>query len=308
MFANLLRFFAVFFIAVNLVGCTAEQKDIIAWGSTEEYDDFLWEKFIPDTLTHTIAFEFNKDAQRYGSAVTLGVFKRNDNGKFVPVDPAELEIFVNGAKQENIRITPDKESVKVGFVLGRAAEAKAQHWYFRVVDMGGMDRINDIEAADLKSDDAVLGEIVVVKKHIWNPVALVLFWILITLLALLLLWFSMGRNQVYPKFRGGSIVIEYGKGAFYKVVKVGGCKKLVCTRGSKPESALSQLFTGKVIYVTDKLGPWVSDVTFEPATRRRIRLRYKTADFIADSNLLNKGEVYNLKSISDGTEIKLTIQ
>ena len=307
MFANLLRLFAVFFVAVNLIGCTAEEKDIVAWGSTKEYDDFLWEDFIPDTLTRTIAFEFNKDAQRYGSAVTLGVFKRNDNGKFVPVDPAELEIFVNGAKQENIRITPDMDSVKVGFVLGRAAEAKGHHWYFRAIDMGGMDRINDIEVADLRSDDAVLSEIVVVKKHIWNPVALVLFWVLIVLLALLLLWFGMGRNQVYPKFRGGSIVVEYGN--FYKVLRIGGCKQVVCTKGgTKQESALSQLFTGKVLYMKDPAGPWVSDVVFTPSSRKRIRLRYKTADFTADSNLLSKGEVYNLKSISDGTEIKLTIQ
>jgi hypothetical protein len=307
MFANLLRLFAVFFVAVNLIGCTAEEKDIVAWGSTKEYDDFLWEDFIPDTLTRTIAFEFNKDAQRYGSAVTLGVFKRSDNGKFVPVDPAELEIFVNGAKQENIRITPDMDSVKVGFVLGRAAEAKGHHWYFRAIDMGGMDRINDIEVADLRSDDAVLSEIVVVKKHIWNPVALVLFWVFIVLLALLLLWFGMGRNQVYPKFRGGSIVVEYGN--FYKVLRIGGCKQVVCTKGgTKQESALSQLFTGKVLYMKDSTGPWVSDVVFSPSSRKRIRLRYKTADFTADSNLLSKGEVYNLKSISDGTEIKLTIQ
>ena len=307
MFANLLRLFAVFFVAVNLIGCTAEKEDIVAWGSTEEYDDFLWEEFIPDTLTHTIAFEFNRDAQRYGSAVTLGVFKRNDNGRFVPVDPAELGIFVNGAKQENIRITPDMDSVKVGFVLGRAAEAKAHHWYFRAVDMGGMDRINDIEVADLRSDDAVLSEIVVVKKHIWNPVALVLFWILMVLLALLLFWFGLGRNQLYPKFRHCSVVVEYKD--FYKTLRLVGCKKAVCTKGgTKRESALSQLFTGRVLYMKDTMGPWVSDVEFVPASKRRVRLRYKATDFMANSNLLNKGEVCNLKVISDGTEIKLTIQ
>lgn len=306
MFASFIRFAAVVLLTLNFVGCTVESKDIIAWGSTEEYDDFLWKKFVPDTLTHTMFFDFNNDAQKYGSAVSLGIFKINDNGKFVPVEASELEVFVNGSKQDLIQVATNTDSLNVGFVLGPKAAAKVHHWYFRAVNMGGMDRINDIEAADLKSDDAVLGEIVVVKKHIWNPVALILFWMLIILIALLLLWFAMGRDQLYPKFRGGSIVIEYGN--FYKLVKIGGCKKMVCTRSSKEESALEQLFTGRVVYVKDSQGPWVSDVVFEPASRRRIRMRYKTSDFEADSNSLEKGEIYTLTSISDGTKIKLTIQ
>ena len=235
----------------------------------------------------------------------------DDAGKLVPVAPAELEIFVDGAKQETIKISPDKNELKVGFVLGRSAEAKVHHWYFRLVDAGGLDRINDIETADLKDENAVLGEIVVAKKHVWNPVALVLFWILAALLAALLLWFAFLESQFYPKFRGGSIVVEYGN--FYKIIRIGGCKKMVCTRGSKPESALSQLFTGRVVYVKDEQGPWKTDVVFVPGSRKRIRLRYKTSDFMADSNSLEKGNTYTLKTIPDEvekniTEIKLTIQ
>lgn len=79
------------------VGCSSEDKGTVAsWGSTSVYEDFLWKKHVPDTLTRTIRFDFNEDSKNHmHDSLVIGVFKKGDNGQYVQVKKDEMQLFVN---------------------------------------------------------------------------------------------------------------------------------------------------------------------------------------------------------------------
>ena len=61
------------------------------WGKENYYDKFLWKKHVPDTLYRTIEFDFNQDAKNYmDKPLRLGLFKKTDSGKMLPVTENEM--------------------------------------------------------------------------------------------------------------------------------------------------------------------------------------------------------------------------
>ena len=57
------------------------QNLVTSWGKEEFYEDFMWKKYVPDTLYRQIAFDFNDDAKNYMTEpLQLGLFKKTDSG------------------------------------------------------------------------------------------------------------------------------------------------------------------------------------------------------------------------------------
>lgn len=303
---NKLSHVFLFFVAMLFFfGCEAEKANIVAWGKSNVYDDFLWKKYVPDTLTHKITFDFNDDAKKFGKSIKFGIFKKDEN-KLVKVLSDELEIFVDGKKVDAIEVSPDTKSLNVGFVFGNESENKTHHWYLKIIDGANFDRINDLTPEEFNEENTTFTEVVLEKNKIWNPVAKILFWVIVLILAILIIWFAFFKEQFNPTFKGGAILFELDEIPYNK--KLRGYKKFICTNSNKKQSFLNKIFTGEICYLRRPAELWVSDIEFTPASKRRIRIHCNQKDFYCDSGLLERGNDYKLTVLSNNKIVKLSVQ
>ena len=80
------------------VSCSkSEDENSVKWGKVNCYDNFLWKKYVPDTLYRDLVFDFNSDAKMFmGRPLKMGLFKKNDIGKMVLVKEDEMSLYVDG--------------------------------------------------------------------------------------------------------------------------------------------------------------------------------------------------------------------
>jgi hypothetical protein len=157
--------FVILFSLVCLfaVGCNKENKlPSTSWGRSKVYNDFLWKKHVPDTLTKTICFDFNEDSRNHmREPLVLGIFKKNASGRYVQVMENEMLLFVDKQQIDGNTITvpPTTEKLTVGVVFTKDAEEKVHYWYIKVLEDGGLDRINDTEPSQFNDANTALMEV-----------------------------------------------------------------------------------------------------------------------------------------------------
>lgn len=294
---------------ILLVSCGKKADDATAptrWGKTNYYEKFLWKKHVPDTLYRTMEFDFNKDAKRYmNEPLRLGLYKKNDNGKMVLVSEKEMEIFVEGKKcQENIiDVYPEMDEIKVGIVFKPEAENKVHHWFFRPVDDGGLDRINDMVPDAFNADNSSLMEVEVEKNKVMNPLAEGLLLICILLIGSLLVWLLILKAIFFPTFRVGKILLT-DPVPYNSLKRLKGYRKLVLTNKKITQGFFNRLFTGKVQYEVNPI--WTNDVLIEPKDKNSVRLRCPL-DYMADARVLKKNQEYTIHNITTGNKTTIKI-
>ncbi len=273
-----------------------QENDSFAWGRSTEYGNFLWNKYVPDTLTREIVLDFNDDAEQYMvSPVSFGLFEKNDFGEMVPVDNDKVEVYVNGSRSEDnlIEIMPPAESVKVGLVLTDKVAPGSVNWYLRPVDDGGLDRINDMTREEFSGAGSALMEIQLRKRHIWNPLASGLTAALCVIAAVLLLWILCLKYAFYPVFRVKSITMTEPD-PYFSSHTVKGARKFVLTPRKQSQSMLSRLFTGRIIYETNPL--WTTVIEIIPRDRRSVRIGSIGTDWFVLTKVLKIREEYILEN------------
>lgn len=292
-----------------LASCNKENTGVNAptrWGKENYYDKFLWKKHVPDTLSRTIEFDFNQDARNYmDKPLRLGLFKKTGSGKMLPVTDSEMEVFADGRKcPENIiDVQPGTDQVKVGIVFRPEAENKVHHWFFRAVDDGGLERINDMDPDTYKAGNASLMEIEVEKNKVMNPLAMGLGLTALVLLAALLVWLFVMKPVFFPTFRVGKI--QLSDPAPYNTLKrMRGYRKMVLANSLPKQGFLDKVFAGKILYEVNDL--WTSEVVVEPKDRNSVRLRCPK-DFMADARVLKKNQEYTIQNMTTGTKTKIKI-
>lgn len=292
-----------------LVSCgkDKDQADAPArWGKENFYNSFLWKKHVPDTLYRTIAFDFNQDAKNYmDKPLRLGLFKKTNSGKMLPVTEAEMEVFANGVKCPNniIDVQSGTDELKVGIVFNPNAENKVHHWFFRAVDDGGLERINDMDPDTFNADNASLMDVEAEKHKIMNPLAEGLLLTGILLIALLLVWLIVLKPIVFPTFRVGKIQIS-DPVPYNSLKRLRGYRKLVLTNKKPDQGFFNRFFTGKILFETNSI--WSSDVIVEPKDKTSVRLRCPK-DFMADARVLKKNQEYTIQNMTTGTKTKIRI-
>lgn len=300
---------AVLCLIVLLASCgkKADSPDSpTRWGKESYYDKFLWKEHVPDTLYKTIEFDFNQDAQKYmKKPLRLGLFKKTDSGKLLPVMENEMEVFVDGNKCENniIDVQPNTDLLKVGIVFNNNAANKIHHWFFRAVDDGGLERINDLDPETFNADNASLMEIEVEKYKVMNPLAEGTLFTTILLVGALLVWLFVMKAIFFPTFRVGKVQISDPM-PYNTLKRIRGYRKLILTNKRTRQNFLNKLFAGKILYETNDL--WTSDVVIEPKDRNSVRLRCPK-DFMADARVLKKNQEYTIQNMISGTRTKIKI-
>ena len=276
------------------------------WGKENYYDKFLWKKHVPDTLYRTIEFDFNQDAKNFmDKPLRLGLFKKTDSGKMLPVTDTEMEVFVDGQKCQNniIDIQPGTDQVKVGIVFKPDAENKVHHWFFRAVDDGGLERINDMDPDTYNADNASLMDIEVDKNKVMNPLAMGTALTSLLLLAALLVWLFVMKAIFFPTFRVGKIQLS-DPVPYNTLKRMRGYRKMILTNKQPKQGFFDRVFAGKILYEVNDL--WTSDVVIEPKDRNSVRLRCPK-DFMADARVLKKNQEYTIQNMTTSTKTKIKI-
>lgn len=292
-----------------LVSCGKKAGDPKAparWGKDNYYDKFLWKKHVPDTLYKTLAFDFNEDSRNYmEKPLRLGLFKKTDTGKMLPVMENEMEVFVDGTKCPNniIDVQPGTEQLKVGIVFNNDAENKVHHWFFRAVDDGGLERINDMDTDTYNADNASLMDVEAEKHKVMNPLAEGSLLTTILLVAALLVWLLVLKAIFFPTFRVGKVQIS-DPVPYNSLKRVRGYRKMILTNKRPKQGLFDKVFAGKILYETNDL--WTSEVVIEPKDKNSVRLRCPK-DFMADARVLKKNQEYTIQNMTSGTKTKIKI-
>lgn len=292
-----------------LASCNKEANNVNAptrWGKENYYDKFLWKKHVPDTLYRTIEFDFNQDARNYmDKPLRLGLFKKTDSGKMLPVTENEMEVFVDGQKCPSniIDVQPGTDQLKVGIVFKPEAENKVHHWFFRAVDDGGLERINDMDPDTYKADNASLMDIEVDKNKVMNPLAMGTALTTLLLLAALLVWLFVMKAIFFPTFRVGKIQLS-DPVPYNTLKRMRGYRKMILTNKQPKQGFFDRVFAGKILYEVNDL--WTSEVVIEPKDRNSVRLRCPK-DFMADARVLKKNQEYTIQNMTTSTKTKIKI-
>ena len=292
-----------------LVSCGKKVDDSNAparWGKENYYKDFLWKKHVPDTLYRTIEFDFNQDAKNYmDKPLRLGLFKKTNSGKMLPVTESEMEVFANGQKCVNniIDVQPGTEQLKVGIVFNPNAENKVHHWFFRAIDDAGLERINDMDPDTFNADNASLMDVEAEKHQIMNPLAEGTLLAGILLVALVLVWLIVVKAIFFPTFRVGKIQLS-DPAPYNSLKRLRGYRKLILSNKPQKQGFFDKLFTGKILFEVNQL--WTNDVVVEPKDKTSVRLRCPK-DFMADARVLKKNQEYTIQNMTSGIKTKIRI-
>ena len=294
--------------ALLLCACKKENNKDSAtrWGKENYYKDFLWKKHVPDTLFREMAFDFNDDARNFMSEpLQLGLFKKTDSGEMLIVMDNEMEVFVDGTKCVNnvISVEPGTEKIKVGLVFNPAAENKVHHWFFKPVNDGGLERINDMDADTFNNPESSLMEIEAEKNKIMNPLAEGSMLTGIFLLAALLVWLFVLKQIFFPTFKVGKIILS-DPAPYMSQKHLRGTRKLILTKSKSTQSGINRFFTGKIIYDVNPM--WTSDIVIEPLDKNSVRI-HPSKVYMTETHKMKVHIEYTIQNMTTGTKTKVKV-
>jgi hypothetical protein len=278
-----------------------ENSDKVIWGKTDFYSSFLFKKYEPVVMTRTIEFEFNEDARN---------LLMNDI-VFEPVEKDKADGFI-AAKGVNLNkngtlcinnlltIRPNEKEAEIGIEFTEEAGEGNHTLYLRVKNTGGLDRIDNTDVTST-NDVVLMHEWVVKKDDIYNPLAVMMFWGLMGIVGLLLLWRIVLRQLMNPHFAIRKIEIVAPD--FWKILKIKGCYKVVCSNKMKGHSFLHAFFVGDILFVVNDF--FIEDVELFPKNFGKTieaRVNVKRYDIISPrTTKLNQPPVEITKGDSKAT-------
>lgn len=303
---NKLSLWALLLILLLETSCSQEKNEseipTLVWGKSVFYDNFLWDKYTPDTLTRLLVFDFNQDAKLFmDGPLTLALVKKQDDNNYVAITENEAHLFLDGQRcvDNLILIDKDKKQAALGIVFNRQIKEGQYFWYLKIVDSGGLDRINELET---NGSDLLIQEIQVTRDKHWNPLA---FWCCViagSLIALLVLWLLVFRPIFYPTFKVGKILLR-DPVPYMSSHRLSGKRALILTSTPVKQGFFSRVFTNRIQYDINPL--WVSDVIITPRDKKSVRIKVSN-DYMIDSRILEKGKEYKLRQLKNQTTTTIT--
>ncbi len=259
------------------------------FGESVYFNPFLWVKSDTTILNKKLQFEFNNYAIENDAFLQLQ-FTDNEG---VKIDNNLVNVYIDGRLIQNglIRVNADSEKVlkEIGIQFLPNLEAGDYHGYLVVVTHN-FDRIDNFKISQLNNDNRIKQWSAYYEKE-WNPLALLLFWLFLIAVTALLLWFIVFRNKVYPKIRGGKLIIN---SPYYKIIKLKGSRKLALTTERQRQKRLQKLFAGRIDYEVNPL--WEPEIVLYPHRRKTLRIKLGLGYTITPfTTVLQQGSSYELK-------------
>jgi hypothetical protein len=292
-------------LLLALVSCnkTEENPNKVLWGETEYYTDFLFKKYDPVIMEQTLKFEFNNDAQEFGvNDIELEAVERDENDRFIRT--TDVILYKDGEQcPDNIlKIKLSDRNIKLGIEFDSKAKEGNHTLYLRVRNTGGLDRIDDVDLSSSK-DAILVHEWVVKKDDVYNPLVLLLFWILVVIVALLIIWRIFIRPLMFETFKVKTLIIIYPDS--FKTLRIKGCYKVICSKTKQRQSFINKFFTEKIVFVQNDF--WEQDVEIVPKDKKSVRVRPPHGFTIMPSSTLMVGADTEITNTNTDQTIKLQI-
>lgn len=271
------------------------KSDGVKW-----YDKFLWSDAAPDQRVGwdlTPEFEHSLPTSAIGYRVKPG----NDQ-------PQDFRVWFNDteiAPGETFIIREGDPAFLEVFFEHEALTGKR---YIVLEPVG----VNDIDFVNDKPLSEYEGTVIATSYKVgWNPLATILFWLGILLLALLILWLAILKRFFFPTIKVSRIEMT-GPGSYYQSKKLKGARKVVLTSRRRSQGFLSRLMTGEIRYVrADHFSPEIEIVPSGAKKKVKLHVISKGSDSgwdIIPSSIFapyEKGSLIN-RLTKDKTEVEFT--
>lgn len=279
-----------------LASCSSAPAGVI-WGETDFYSDFPGKKYEPVIMNRTLELQFNDDARDLMTGkekITFQLVEKDEEGR--DVFPIGINLYKNGVLCENncLAVSVGETEVEVGLEFTKEAAEGYHNVYLRTKSLAGLDRIDDT---------AIASGLVIRKNNVHNPLAVLLLWIAIFLIAAFILWLLVIKPMVYPTFSVGQLRLQ-DPVPYSTLCSLKHYRKVILTCRNTKQGFFNALFTGKIKYIVNPI--WTSDVVFEPKDKNSIRIR-PSKEYQTDALILRKNQDYILENTSSRAKTKMRI-
>lgn len=283
-----------FFFLICLSSCKKDES--VTFGTVEYYPSFLWVDSKTMPVTKTFDFAFSQDAKDYGSFAEFQ-FVDND-GKAISTDIMQIKIDGKKCPNNRFRINSDVASKELTFEFSPNAQDGKHQGYLKLVNHQ-LDRLDSQPLKAGQKVDAFQWTLNYDKRM--NPLAKVLMWIGIAILAMLVIWLVVLRPIIYPRFK------SVRKGVYFKdcpplTINFKGARLVILDNKSHKQSMWDKIFKGKIIY---KQHPaLLAKITMKPH-KHGVMVVTDTSKYIVSPNPMPKIGSAIMNDITNRTNIEI---
>lgn len=292
-----------FILALCLLQSCKDDKTI---GDVNYHPSFLWSEARIEPVDKTFDFDFSEDAQNDPHSYAELQFTDNDHH---PISTDILQVSIDGKllPGNKFRVDSKVKSLTLTFTFTPEAKSGKYQGVLRLVSHE-LDRLDSQALSPGQQVDVMQWTLYYNKSM--NPLAKGLMWFFILLAAALLLWFALFRRMCYPKFRGVhklQVVDPY----FSSKTLTGKRLLILCAeKPRKPQSALSRLFTGEIVYEVNPL--WKTPIEVTPAKRtaratNKPGYLFLSVDGISSPTKWVAGGEYIIEILESNEKVKIQI-
>ncbi len=265
------NFILVSLFLIFLASCKKDGS--VSFGTVEYYPSFLWEEENSTPLTKTFDFEFSEDAKKDPACFAEFQFVDKDGN---PIGTDVMQVTIDGEQLKNnkFRIKSDLKSKEISFMFSPNAEEGKYQGNLKLIGHN-LERLNE---QPLKPNQQVNAfNWTLNYKESMNPLAKVLMWMGIAIIALLAIWFVCLKPIFYPRF--GSIQKTFNvPGMAPLIVKFKGARMVeVAASHQNKQSKWNRFWTGRILYKTHPA--FVSPIIFKPSKGHRILTKFQTGTY-----------------------------
>ncbi len=244
----------------------------------------------PDTIDVDLNAVFNKAATRDGAYMKLRIADSEGRNDFTTL--------FNGAPVapgETMTVHPGEEAMVSIVYDAKAADGKRRFTLSHVAS-GNLDRVNSGDPDDFEL--TLAGR----RSVEWNPLAVILAWTGMLIVAALLLWFLWLQRMFYPRFKAITLTFN-GPGEYYATKKLKGAYKLILSSTPGKQGVMSRIFKGREIRM--RAEHWNPQIVVVPGTKKSVRIR-PSRDWFATLAILRPGEKTVLQNQTTKQKTEIT--
>lgn len=292
----------IFALIQIIILSSCEQKTIetISMGTISYHPKFLWSKADTTFLSKTLYLDFSNDAK--GSQNSFAEFEFVDNeGKSISSDI--LEIYINNEKSFNnrFRVNSTDEIYELKFRFMPETNGGKKQGYLKLIDHN-IDRLDNLLLTAGQQVEVLQWTMYFDKQM--NPLKKNLMWGVLTIVALLIIWFILFRPILYPKFstyKKQIIIQQNGKVLSQNRIVFTGARQVVFANRKMPQSLMNRIFTGKIVTIVNPV--FVTPLTFSPQKGKNAIVRGN--GYITTPNPIPRNGLATIKQAQQLLQINL---
>jgi hypothetical protein len=260
-------------------------KDTNLSSTIKRVKPFLWIKaHQEDTLRWVLNPIYNQAAKEDNGVAMFCLKSDKDLSNYtILYDGNEL------SSDSTIVIQPTSNAI-IEVIIPQTEKDEEINLSLREVSSHNLDRINNERPrnATIQLNGVVTTSMSLIEIIFWSLIALIVIF--------LILWFTIIRNQKYPKFNRGIINIQ---SPYYASIKVRGSRMVILGPRVKTQSWFDKVWKGKIVYHTNPI--WPCEIEVRPSGKH-MRFRCPSNQLISDPNpIWTIGNNYKILNSSDNS-------